>query len=98
MSHYGSSSYGDSYGGGSRLGKRDRDDSGYGNGYSSYSGGGYGGGGGGGYGGRGGGDRMDNLGSGLSNINWDLSKLPPFEKNFYIEHPNVSATTEEDAE
>lgn len=30
------------------------------------------------------------LGSGLRPINWDLSKLPVFEKNFYIEHPAVS--------
>jgi hypothetical protein len=67
---------------------------GYGGG-SSYGGGGYdrggdrsgfrGGGGGGGYGGGGGGggfggDRMGNLGSGLRQIQWDLSKLPVFEK------------------
>lgn len=31
------------------------------------------------------------------NIQWDLSKLPVFEKNFYIEHPAVSARSEEEA-
>jgi hypothetical protein len=29
------------------------------------------------------------LGSGLRTINWDLSRLPKFEKNFYIEHPGT---------
>ena len=53
-----------------------------------YGGGGYGGG---GYGGGYGGDRMGGLGSGLRTANFDLSKLPPFEKNFYVEHPHVSA-------
>ena len=33
---------------------------------------------------------MGQLGAGLRTINWDLSKLPIFEKNFYIEHPAVS--------
>ena len=33
---------------------------------------------------------MGQLGSGLRTIQWDLSKLPVFEKNFYIEHPAVS--------
>ena len=43
-------------------------------------------------------DSMGGLGSGLRNIQWDISKLPVFEKNFYIEHPVVRARTEEDAE
>eukprot|EP00600_Ochromonadales_sp_CCMP1393_P007640 CAMPEP_0174976228 /NCGR_PEP_ID=MMETSP0004_2-20121128/12910_1 /TAXON_ID=420556 /ORGANISM="Ochromonas sp., Strain CCMP1393" /LENGTH=185 /DNA_ID=CAMNT_0016227223 /DNA_START=37 /DNA_END=594 /DNA_ORIENTATION=- len=64
---------------------------------SSYRGGSGGGmGGGGRY--AGGGDSMSNLGSGLRNIQWDLSKLPVFEKNFYIEHPAVSKRDERDAE
>ena len=33
---------------------------------------------------------MGQLGSGLRSIQWDLAKLPVFEKNFYIEHPAVS--------
>jgi ATP-dependent RNA helicase DDX5/DBP2 len=76
---------------------------------SSYRGGGGGGGGGmyggggGGYGGGGGGNMgrygmntgNGQLGDSLRNINWDLSKLPVFEKNFYIEHPAVSGRTEQ---
>ncbi|KAL1610272.1 ATP-dependent RNA helicase dbp2 [Paraconiothyrium brasiliense] len=65
------------------------------NGYSG-GGGGYGGGGG-GYGGdrRGGGfggsgDRMNNLGDGLQQQNWDLDALPKFEKSFYKEDPAVT--------
>lgn len=41
---------------------------------------------------------MSNLGAGLRTINWDISKLPVFEKNFYIEHPHVSARHESEAE
>ena len=65
-----------------------------GGGGDRYGGGGdrYGGGGGDRFGGSGG------LGSGLRNIDWDLSKLPVFEKNFYIEHPAVSNRTESSAE
>lgn len=57
-----------------------------GGGNRGYSSGGYGSGRGGGldYGGR---DRMSNLGNKLdNNIQWDMSTLPPFEKNFYIVH------------
>ncbi|CAM9769928.1 unnamed protein product [Ascophyllum nodosum] len=74
-----------------------------GGGYGGGGGGGYGGGGGGGYGGGGGGfrgggggDRMGGLGAGLRNINWDLDTLPKFEKNFYIEHPDVSRRSEDE--
>ena len=74
---------------------------GYGGGRSyGGGGGGYGGGGGrGGYGGGGGGyggggDRMGRLGDNLRNIDWDLSQLPKFEKNFYMEHPTVKARTD----
>jgi ATP-dependent RNA helicase DDX5/DBP2 len=38
------------------------------------------------------------IGSGLHRINWDLSKLPVFEKNFYVEHPVVKARSEAIAE
>lgn len=55
---------------------------------SSYRGGGGGGGGG---GGRFGGDSMGGIGANLRSIHWDISKLPVFEKNFYIEHPAVTA-------
>jgi hypothetical protein len=36
------------------------------------------------FGGGSGGDSMVNLGANLKNIDWDLSSLPVFEKNFYI--------------
>ena len=45
------------------------------------------------YGGQGGG-----LGAGLRHIEWDLSQLPVFEKNFYIEHPEVSKRSAAEAE
>lgn len=69
---------------------------------SSYRGGNGGGGqfgGGGGFGGGGrGGDAMGNIGDKLRNIQWDLSALPVFEKNFYIEHPAVTRRDEPSAE
>lgn len=76
-------SYGGAYGGG-----------GYGGG-SSYGGGGtggYQGSSGGAYGGPpgGGGYQSSNLGSGLSQIDFANTELVPFEKNFYIEHPDVT--------
>ncbi|KAJ3194198.1 ATP-dependent RNA helicase dbp2 [Entophlyctis luteolus] len=37
---------------------------------------------------------MSGLGAGLRKIEWDLSTLPRFEKNFYREHPNVTARTD----
>lgn len=43
-------------------------------------------------------DSMSKMGESLDNINWDLSKLSVFEKNFYIEHPHVTARSYEDAE
>ena len=96
MSHYGG-------GGGGYRGDRDR--------YDDRSG--YRGGGGGGYSGSSGAGRYGHsdrdrdrgssgnggFGGGKldKNIQWDLSKLPVFEKNFYIEHPAVSARSEDDA-
>ena len=37
---------------------------------------------------------MGQLGAGLRKIDWNLSKLPLFEKNFYIEHPAVSSRSD----
>lgn len=63
-------------------------------GYDSYSGGGgYGGG---SYGGGGFGDKMSNLGDNLPQQSWDLESMPKFEKNFYSEHPNVTARSEDE--
>ena len=56
----------------------------------------YGGGGGYDNGGYGGGSR---LGAGLDDrIRWDLSRLPVFEKNFYMEHPAVTKRSEAEAD
>lgn len=71
------------YGGGGGGGRDDR----YGD-NSSFRGGGGGGGGGGGKFGSGG------IGDNLRSIHWDIAKLPVFEKNFYIEHPAVTARPE----
>ena len=38
------------------------------------------------------------LGANLRAIQWDISQLPVFEKNFYIEHPDVTARSEQEAE
>ena len=68
--------------------------------YGNYNAGGPGnyggGGGGGGYGGSGGGGSM--LGQGLSNIDFSKQELVPFEKNFYMEHPDVSKRSDQEAE
>ncbi|KAJ3571285.1 hypothetical protein NPX13_g5436 [Xylaria arbuscula] len=87
----GGGGYGNDYrSGGGRHGG-DYNGHGHNNGHSNYGGGGgYGGGGYGGGGGGGGGDRMSNLGAGLSKPQWDLSKLPKFEKSFYKEDEAVS--------
>eukprot|EP01084_Bolivina_argentea_P305758 528231_1 len=39
-------------------------------------------------------DRMTTLGDGLRELKWDTVKLPIFEKNFYIEHPDVEKRSE----
>ena len=84
--------------------------SGYGGGYSgggAYGGGGGSGGGGGGgfsggYGGAtlGGSSGFSNghLGGGLQQIDFQKTELVPFEKDFYIEHPDVRARSEAEAE
>ncbi|GMF42510.1 unnamed protein product [Phytophthora fragariaefolia] len=88
---------GGSYGGGSRGGGGYSGGGGYGGGGYGGGGGGYGGGGYGGGGGFGGGRGGGDLGSNLdTHIQWDLSKLPVFEKNFYYEHPDVTKRSEEE--
>jgi len=70
----------------------------YGGGGSGYGGrggdrggrGGYGSGGGGGFGGSRNGWKDSQPGERLRKPKWDLSKLVPFERNFYQEHPNIT--------
>jgi len=83
---YGGSSYGG--GGGGGYGQ-----SSYGYGAGGQAGGGYGGpgGGGGSYG-------SSNLGANLSQIDFANTQLEKFEKDFYIEHPDVSKRTEQEAD
>jgi DEAD/DEAH box helicase len=50
------------------------------------------------YTGGGGGDRLSNLGQGLSQIDFSKTELVPFEKDFYIEHPDVSARSDAQAD
>jgi len=74
--------------GGSRYDSRSNDDGGYGSG--GYGGGGYGGG---KYGGGGGGYSSNELGAGLKKLEWNqelVDSLPRFEKDFYVEHPDVT--------
>jgi ATP-dependent RNA helicase DDX5/DBP2 len=93
---YGGSS-GGGYGGSSRGGYGGSSYGGGGGGGSSYGGGGgsfgYGGG-----GGQGGGFSNSNLGNGLSNIDFSKQELVPFEKDFYIEHPDVTKRPDSEAE
>ncbi|KAG0991645.1 hypothetical protein G6F57_004003 [Rhizopus arrhizus] len=55
----------------------------YGGGYRSQSGG---------Y------QQQQQAGNGLQDIDWDISALPKFEKNFYTEHPQVAQRTPEEVE
>uniref|UniRef100_A0A7S2XX29 RNA helicase n=1 Tax=Fibrocapsa japonica TaxID=94617 RepID=A0A7S2XX29_9STRA len=87
--------YGGGGGGDSRYGSSDSRRGGGGYGGGGFGGGGFGGG---GFGGGFGGDRMGGLGAGLRSINWDLSTLPVFEKNFYIEHPAVASRSDSEAQ
>lgn len=81
-----------------------RNDGGYGGGRGGGRGGfsrgggrgGFGGGRDSGFGGGFGGDRMGNLGDNLQKQNWDLSTLPKFEKNFYVEHETVRNRSDEE--
>jgi ATP-dependent RNA helicase DDX5/DBP2 len=92
----GKSSYGGSYGG-SRGGSYGGSQGGS---YGGSQGGSYGGSQGGSYGGSygGGGDRMSNLGNDLDSIVWKDESLSEFEKNFYFEHPAVTAMPESEVE
>lgn len=61
---------------------------------SSYGGGGVAG----GYGGAsGGGYGSSNLGAGLGQIDFAHTQLEKFEKDFYIEHPDVASRSEQEA-
>ncbi|KAF7731216.1 ATP-dependent RNA helicase dbp2 [Apophysomyces ossiformis] len=94
-SHSSYRSSNDSYGSSSRGGYGSSYGSGYGSGYGGGHSSGYGG----GYGGStGGSDRMGQLGSTLKEIDWDMSSLPKFEKNFYTEHPAVAARTPDEVQ
>lgn len=85
---YGGGGGGGSYGGGGGGGS-----------YGGGGGGGYGGGGGGGgnFGG-GGGFTNSNLGAGLGRVDFSKQSLVSFEKDFYIEHPDVVKRSDADAE
>lgn len=79
---------GGSYGGGGGGG------GGYGGGGGGYGGGGGGfNGGGGGFGGGAGG-----LGAGLNNIDFSKQELVKFDKDFYLEHPDVTNRPDSEAE
>jgi len=41
---------------------------------------------------------MAGLGAGLHNIHWDMNSLPVFEKNFYMEHPDVTRRGDAEAD
>ena len=41
---------------------------------------------------------MGGLGSGLGNIDFSKQDLVPFEKNFYLEHPDVTKRSDAEAE
>ena len=92
--------YGGSSGGGGGYGRSSGGAGSYGGGGGSYGGGG-GAGGGGSYGGGGGagagGFSNSNLGNGLNQIDFAKTELAVFEKDFYIEHPDVTARPEEEA-
>jgi ATP-dependent RNA helicase DDX5/DBP2 len=102
--------WGSSNGGGSYGGSSNGNNNGWGGSSGSYGGSSGGGGyrpsGGGNAYGPGGSSDFGNkpsgggggLGANLRSIQWDLSKLPVFEKNFYFEHPQVKARSNADAE
>jgi ATP-dependent RNA helicase DDX5/DBP2 len=94
---------GGTYGGGYSTSGGSGGGGGSGYGTPSYAGGGgyggssYGGGsGGGGYGGSGGGG--GGLGSNLHQIDFNNTELAHFEKDFYIEHPDVVARSDKEAQ
>lgn len=88
----GGGAYGGSGGGGGYSGGTSYGGSGGGGFQGGSSGGGYGGGAG------GGGYQSSNLGAGLSQIDFANTELVPFEKNFYIEHPDVTRRSDREAD
>ena len=109
MSYYQQSVGGGGYGGGSYGGGRSSGGrGGYGTasagtygggGYGSASAGAYGGGGGYGAGPGGGGNfQNSNLGGNLNTIDFTQRQLVPFEKDFYIEHPDVTKRPDSEAQ
>ena len=96
---YGAGAYGGGYGGGRGAYGGGGSYGGGGGAYGSYGGGaGAYGGGGHAAGGGGGGAMGSNLGQGLHQIDFAKTEPVPFEKDFYIEHPDVSKRTEQEAE
>ena len=88
------------YAGGRSSGYSSGGRGGYGASSGGYGGssGGYGGSSG-GYGGSSGGlggRSMTDFGSDLRRVDWGAVKLPKFERNFYSEHPNVSARSDQE--
>ncbi|EER09209.1 RNA helicase, putative [Perkinsus marinus ATCC 50983] len=86
----------------SRSRSRDRYDSrgtGSGGYYGGYGGGGKGGGYyGGSYGGNGGSYNNTGLGGGLREQDWSQVTLSKFEKNFYVEHPDVASMSQDEVD
>lgn len=89
-----------SYGGGSSYGRGGGGSGSYGGGSNSYGGSSYGGGNsyGNSFGRGGGGFGNEELGSNLNRPDWEKETLPNFEKNFYVEHPDVSARSDGEIE
>lgn len=86
----GTSAYGYGYGGGGYGGSTGTGAYGYGGGAGA---GAYGYGG--GYGGE---RRSEELGAKLQRIEWSRMELVPFEKNFYVEHPDIAAMPNDEAD
>ena len=83
-----------SYGGGSSYGRGGGGSGSYGGGSNSYGGSSYGN----SFGRGGGGFGNEELGSNLNRPDWEKETLPNFEKNFYVEHPDVSARSDGEIE
>jgi len=65
----------------------DRDDRGRKGDYGRFGGGG----------GRGG-DKLSGLGKNLTRVDWSKVSLVPFQKNFYIEHPDITRMSDEEVD
>jgi len=95
-SGYGGNSYG-SYGAGNGGSYRSSAPGGYGGGYGNTTSSTYGAAGGSSYGGSGGFSSNGDFGTTLSNIDFSKTDLVPFEKDFYIEHPDVTKRPDAEA-